>query len=406
MEQTVVGIDVGSSKVCALVGEVRDEAGLRIIGVGVAPSRGLRKGVVVNVAEATAAIAAAVEMAERTSGYQIERACVSLSGTHTSSVNSRGVVAVARRDEGINVEDVDRALDAAGAIAMPYNRELIHVVPRQYMVDGQEDIRDPIGMHGFRMEVETHVVTGATTAIQNLIKCVTGAGVAVDEVVLSSLAAADAVLTENEREMGVVLVDIGGGTTDLAIFIEGTVWHTVVLGIGGEYITNDVAIGLRLPTEAAEEVKIRYGHARQAQVSVEERFLVEPFGEGSPQTVLRWKLAEIVEARTEEMLGMIQQEIKRSGYDGLLPAGVVLCGGVAQLPGIQELGRDVLSLPVRVGVPRGLVGLVERISGPAYAVPAGLVSWGMMADVRRPLPRGGPSAGRRLANWLRALLPG
>ena len=406
MERTVVGIDVGSNKVCTLVGEVREEGGLRIVGVGIVPSRGLRKGVVVNVAEATAAIAASVEEAERTSGYRIERAYVSLSGTHISSLNSRGVVAVSRREEGIAVEDVDRALDAAGAVAVPHNRELIHVVPRYYVVDGQEGVRDPLGMHGFRMEVEAHVVTGSTTAIQNLIKCVTGAGVEVDEVVLASLAAGDAVLAENEREMGVVLVDMGGGTTDIAIFIDGTVWHTVTLGIGGEYVTNDVAIGLRLPTEAAEEVKIRYGHARPAQVGPEERFPAEPFGESSPQVLPRWKLAEIIEARVEEMLGMVLQEIKRSGYDGLLPAGLVLCGGTAQLPGIVELARDVVGLPVRIGTPQGLVGLVDRISGPAYAVAAGLVGWGLMADTRRPLPKGGPSVGRRFLNWLRALLPG
>jgi len=405
VERTVVGIDVGSSKVCTLVGEVREDEGLRIIGVGVVPSRGLRKGVVVNVAEATAAIAASVEEAERASGYQVERAYVSLSGTHISSVNSRGVVAVSRREEGITVEDVDRALDAAGAIPVPYNRELVHVVPRYYVVDGQEGVRDPLEMHGFRLEVEAHVVTGSTTAIQNLVKCVAGAGVEVDEVVLSSLAAGDAVLARNEREMGVVLVDIGGGTTDIAIFIEGTVWHTVTLGIGGEYITSDVAIGLRLPTETAEEVKIRYGHARPAQVGPEERFSVEPFGEDKPQTLPRWKLAEIIEARVDEILGMVLQEIKRSGYDGLLPAGVVLCGGVAQLPGIQDLAREAIRLPVRVVAPQGLVGLVDRIRSPAYAVAAGLVGWGLMADTRRPLPKGGPSVGRRFLGWLRTLLP-
>ncbi len=406
MERTVVGIDVGSSKVCALVGEVSNETGMRIVGVGLVPSRGLRKGVVVNVADATAAIAAAVEEAERTSGYRIERAYVGLNGTHIASQNSRGVVAVSRREEGITVEDVDRVLDAAGAIALPHNRELLHIIPRSYVVDGQEGVRDPLGMHGFRLEVEAHVVTGAITAIQNLAKCVAGAGVEVDEVVLSSLAAGHAVLAENEREMGVVLVDIGGGTADIAIFIDGTVWHTVTLGIGGEYITNDVAIGLRLPTETAEKVKVQYGHARAMQVGPEERFIAEPFGGGAPQSLPRWKLAEIIEARAEEILSMVGQEIKRSGYEGLLPAGVVLCGGVAALPGIQDLAREVLELPVRIGAPQGIVGLVDRISGPAHAVATGLVSWGLKADERRPLPKSGPSAGRRFLKWLRALLPG
>ncbi len=406
MERTVVGIDVGSSKVCTLVAEVYDEGELRIIGVGVVPAHGMRKGVVVNVAEATEAIAASVEEAERSSGYQVERAYVSLSGTHISSINSRGVIAVSGRGEGITVEDVDRALDAAGAVVVPHNRELVHVIPRFYVVDGQEGVRDPLEMHGFRLEVEAHVVTGSTTAIQNLTKCVAAAGVEVDEAVLSGIAAGDAALAENEREMGAVLVDIGGGVTDVAIFIEGTIWHAATLGIGGEYITNDVAIGLRLPTGAAEEVKVRYGHALPTQVGEEERFPAAPFGEDGPQTMPRWKLAEIIEARAEEILGMVAQEIKRSGYDGLLPAGVILCGGTALLPGIQELAREVLELPVRIGTWQGLTGLVDRIDGPAYAVAAGLVRWGMMADARRPLPRGGSPAGRRFLNWLRTLLPG
>lgn len=406
MEQTVVGIDVGSSKICTLVGELRDDRGLRIIGVGIVPSRGLRKGAVVNLAEATAAITASVQEAERSSGYRIERAYVSISGPHIASLNSRGVIAVPRREGGITVEDVDRALDAAGAVAIPYNRELLHVIPRHYIVDGQEGVRDPVGMYGFRLEVEAHVITASSMAIQNLVKCVHGAGVEVEEIVLGPLAAGDAVLTENEREVGVVLVDIGGGTTDIAIFIDGTVWHTASLGIGGEYITNDIAIGLRLPTEVAEEVKIRYGHARPAQVGQDERFPAEPFGESSPQMLPRWKLAEIIEARVVEMLEMVQTDVKRSGYDGLLPAGAVLCGGVAQLPGVPELAREVLGWPVRVGRPQGLVGLVDRIGGPAFAVAAGLMGWGMTADVRRPLPKGGPSAGKRLLQWLRALLPG
>ena len=300
MERTVVGIDVGSSKVCTLVAEVYDEGELRIIGVGVVPAHGMRKGVVVNVAEATEAIAASVEEAERSSGYQVERAYVSLSGTHISSINSRGVIAVSGRGEGITVEDVDRALDAAGAVVVPHNRELVHVIPRFYVVDGQEGVRDPLEMHGFRLEVEAHVVTGSTTAIQNLTKCVAAAGVEVDEAVLSGIAAGDAALAENEREMGAVLVDIGGGVTDVAIFIEGTIWHAATLGIGGEYITNDVAIGLRLPTGAAEEVKVRYGHALPTQVGEEERFPAAPFGEDGPQTMPRWKLAEIIEEMVAE----------------------------------------------------------------------------------------------------------
>jgi cell division protein FtsA len=406
MGRTIVGIDVGSSKICTLVGEVDEDGQVRVIGVGLVPARGIRRGVVVNVMEATAAIAASVEKAERTSGYKIERAYVGLSGTHVSSLNSRGVVGISRREQGISDDDVDRALDAARAIAVPHNQEIVHVIPRGYIVDGQDGVQDPVGMHGFRLEVETHIVIASTTSIQNLIKCVEGAELGIDELVLASIAAGDAVLTDTEREMGVVLADIGAGTTDLSIFIDGNVWHTVTLGIGGEYITGDVAIGLRLPPEVAEQVKIEHGHAWASQVSPEERFTVSTFGGDSRQAVLRWKLAEIIEARTEEILLMIKQEVKRSGYDGLLPAGVVLCGGTAQLSGIQEYGRDILDLPVRIGTPQAIHGLVDKISNPAHAVGAGLMRWGLTVDSRPQLRSFEPGVGQRVLNWLRVLLPG
>lgn len=407
MGQTIVGIDVGSSKVCTLVGEVDEEGKTSIIGVGLSPSRGVRKGVVVNVAEATASIANSVAKAEHTSGYKIERAFVSLSGTHISSLNSRGVVGIARRERGITAEDVERVIDAARAIAVPHDQEVVHVIPRDYIVDGHSGVRDPIGMHGFRLEVETHIITGSSASIQNLVQCVEGAGVAVDELVVSAVAAGTAVLSDTEREMGVVLADIGAGTTDISIFIDGSVWHTVVLGIGGEYITGDVAIGLRLPPAIAEQLKVQYGHSRASQVPPDERITVTPYGEESPQVVPRWKLAEIIEARAEEILLMIQQEIKRSGYDGLLPAGVVLCGGTAQLPGLCELGRDILKLPVRIGAPRTLHGLVDLISGPAQAVGAGLMGWRGTVNARPPARKNEPGAGRRFLSWMkRAFLPG
>jgi cell division protein FtsA len=403
--RTIVGIDAGSSKVCTLVGDVDDDGHVRVIGVGLAPARGIRRGVVTNVTEATASIAASVEKAERTSGYKIERAYIGLSGTHVSSLNSRGVVGISRREQGITEEDVDRALDAAHAIAVPHNREVVHVIPRGYVVDGQNGVNDPVGMHGFRLEVEAHIVVGSTTAIQNLVKCVEGSHVEVDELVLASIAAGDAVLTDTEREMGVVLADIGAGTTDLSIFIDGSVWHTVTLGVGGEYVTADVAIGLRLPPDVAEQVKIEYGHARASQVPPDERFTVSTFGDQGRQAVLRWQLAEIIEARVEEILSMIKQEIKRSGYDGLLPAGVVLCGGTAQLSGIEEYGRDILSLPVRVGAPRDIHGLVDKVSNPANAVGAGLMGWGLTVDSRPQLRKIAPGLGVRLLNWLRVFLP-
>jgi cell division protein FtsA len=403
--RTIVGIDIGSNKVCTLVGEVDDDRHVRVIGVGMAPARGIRRGVVTNVSEATVSIAASVEKAERTSGYKIERAYIGLSGTHISSLNSRGVVGISRREQGITEEDVDRALEAAHAIAVPHNREVVHVIPRGYIVDGQNGVHDPVGMHGFRLEVEAHIVIGSTTAIQNLVKCVEGSEVEVDELVLASIAAGDAVLTDTEREMGVVLADIGAGTTDLSIFIDGSVWHTITLGVGGEYITGDVAIGLRLPPDVAEQVKIDYGHARASQVPQDERFTVSSFGNRGRQAVLRWRLAEIIEARVEEILSMIKQEIKRSGYDGLLPAGVVLCGGTAQLSGIDECGRDILGLPVRVGVPRDIHGLVDKIVNPANAVGVGLMGWGLTVDSRPQLRKFAPGVGARLLNWLRVFLP-
>jgi len=407
VERTVVGIDVGSSKICTMVGEVGNDGDLRVVGVGLVPARGLRKGVVVNVEETTEALSASITEAERSSGYKLERAYVSISGEHIASLNSQGVVGVSHRRSGITVDDVERALDAACAVTVPHNQEIIHVIPRGYVVDGQSGVQDPLGMYGFRLEVEAHLVTASSTAIQNLLKCVRRAGLAADEVVSAGIAAGDAVLAETEREMGVVLADIGAGTTDVAIFIDGTVWHTVTLGIGGAYITQDIAIGLRLPPAVAEEVKVRYGHALPEDVDSEEVFNVASFGDEVGQDVPRWQLASIIQARAEEILSMINKEIKRSGYDGLLPAGVVLSGGTAELPGMRTLGRQVLGLPVRLGTPRNLHGLVDSVNNPAHAVGAGLMTWGSTEEARPQLKvRPGPSGGGRFLKWLRALLPG
>jgi cell division protein FtsA len=406
VERTVVGIDVGSSKICTMVGEVRENGDLRVVGVGLVPARGLRKGVVVNVDEATEALAASVAEAERSSGYKLERAYVSVSGEHISSLNSQGVVGVSHRRSGITIDDVERALDAACAITVSHNQKVIHVIPRGYVVDGQGGVQDPIGMHGFRLEVEAHLVTASSTAIQNLLKCVRRAGLEADEVVSAGIAAGDAVLAETEREMGVVLADIGAGTTDVAIFIDGTVWHTVTLGIGGAYVTQDIAIGLRLPPSVAEEIKVKHGHVLPTQVDSDEMFTVSSFGDEFSQEVPRWKLVSIVQARAEEILSMINKEIKRSGYDGLLPAGVVLSGGTAQILGMRTLGRQVLGLPVRLGSPRNLHGLVDAVSNPAHAVGAGLLAWGSTEEARPQLKvRPGPGGGARLLKWLRTLLP-
>jgi len=406
VERTVVGIDVGSSKICTLVGEILQDGSVRVVGVGLVPARGLRKGVVVNVEDTTAALASSIEEAQRSSGYKLERAYVSIGGEHVASLNCQGVVGVSHRREGITFDDVERALDAACAVTMPHNHEIMHVIPRGYVVDGQNGVREPVGMHGFRLEAEAHLVTGSRTAIQNLVKCVGRAGMEVDEVVSAPIAAGDAVLTETEREMGVVLADIGAGTTDVAIFIDGTVWHTITLGVGGAYVTQDIAIGLRLSPVVAEEIKVKHGHAIAAEVDPEEAFMVASFGDEAPQAVPRWQLASIIEARVQEILSMINKEIKRSGYDGLLPAGIVLTGGTPQLPGILPLGRELLDLPVRVGKPQDLQGLIDAVDNPAHAVGAGLLMWGSTEEARpqlrsRPRSRGGA----QFVKWLRAFLP-
>jgi len=405
VERSVVGIDIGTQQILVLVGEIDEQGEVRIVGVGRVPAQGIKKGVVVNVAEATEAISEAVDQAEQSSGYQIERAYVGVTGAHITSRNSTGVVGVSRRDHGIGPDDVDRVLEAAGAIILPQNQELIHILPRTYTVDGQEGVRDPLGMHGFRLEVEAHVVMGSSTALQNLRKCVQGAGIQISELVLSSLASGNSILTENEKDMGVVLVDIGEGTTDIAIFIQGAVWHTKSLALGGEYITNDIAIGLRLPSLAAEQVKLSHGYAVANQVAEDERFAVSPYGEGSPVPIPRWKLAEIIQARSEEILESVQQEIKRSSYDGLLPAGLVLCGGTAQMPGMRELARAIFELPVQIGIPRGITGLTDKVSGPDAAVAVGLVKWTPTLEEGGGWRTVRTSFFDRATGWLRNLLP-
>jgi cell division protein FtsA len=408
--RTIVGIDVGTTKICTLVAEVYEDSQLRIIGVGVAPSRGLRKGVVVNVHEAMEAITASVRKAERISGYEIANAYVGVGGGHISAINSRGVVGISRSARGIGESDIERALDAARAIAIPHNREIIHTIPRGYVVDGQEGVKDPIGMQGIRLEVEAHIVTGASTSVSNLVKCVRETGVEIDDLILQPLASGEAVLTESEREMGVVLADIGGGTTDIGIFIEGTIWHTIVLGAGGEHVTRDVAVGMRTPFSTAEELKIQYGHAMPSSLTTDELIEVTSFGDGARQHVSRLQMAEVIEARAEEILHLILREVKRSGYDGLLAAGLVLCGGTSELAGLRELAEHTLQLPVRIGTPHDLQGLTDVLESPAYATSVGLLLWGARhALVGEPEPRQRhqPSVfWQQVRDWFRAFLPG
>ena len=410
----VVGIDIGTTKICTLVAREEGPGQLRILGVGIEPSEGLRKGVVVDLGAASDAVARSIDKAERTSGLEITSALVSLAGSNVSSVNSRGVVGVSGRV--IGQDDVARAVDAARAVAIPHNREIIHVIQRGFNVDGQEGIRMPIGMHGYRLEVETHIITASAASVENLRQCVAGAGVEVSQFVLNPLASAEVVLTETERQMGVVVCDVGGGTTDMAIFIDGDVWHTAILSVGGNHVTSDIAHGLRLPVSQAEEIKLQHGHAVLNEVDAGEFFNIRPFGEQEPEQISRHELVDIIEARVEEIFSMVVQEIKRSGYDGLLPAGMVLTGGSSALPGIRNLASSVLGVPVRIAKPENLVGMVDRLDSPAYATSVGLLRWAvLMSEVtpqgehRRPrLQRQGGNSGfdwENIKNWLKRLLP-
>jgi cell division protein FtsA len=370
---TIVGIDIGTTKICTLVARVEADERIRILGVGIEPSQGIRKGTVVDLAAASEAIALSIDRAERTSGLEISSALVSMAGSHVASINSRGVVGVHRQI--IDEDDVIRAMDAARAVAIPHNREVIHVIQRGFTVDGQDGISMPIGMHGYRMEVEAHIITASASTVDNLRLVVGNSGVDVSSFVLNPLASGEVVLTDTEREMGVVVCDIGGGTTDMAIYIEGDVWHTMVLAVGGNHVTSDIAHGLRLPFSQAEEVKINHGHSLTGAINPGETFPVRAFGEDQPVDVSRYDLAHIIEARVEEIFSLMLQEIKRSGYDGLLPAGLVLTGGTSLLPGIKKLASEVLGLPVRVARPENLVGMVDRLQSPAYSTSVGLVKW-------------------------------
>jgi cell division protein FtsA len=417
MEEILVGIDVGTTKVCTLVGRVEESGNVRILGVGIEPSDGIRKGVIVDLGTASQAITRSVQKAEHTSGLEITTALVSLAGAHVSSVNSRGAVAVPHGL--IDGMDMARALEQARAVAIPHDREIIHVVQRGFNVDGQDGIKSPAGMHGYRLEVEAHIITAAAATVDNLRQCVGAAGVQIQQFVLNPLASAEVVLTEEERDMGVAVCDIGGGTTDLAIYVNGNVWHTMVLAVGGSHLTQDIAHGLRLPIQQAEEVKKQQGHAIRAEVGADEFFSIRPFGEDHAVQINRQDLAHIIEARTEETFNLILQEIKRSGYDGLLPAGMVLTGGTAALPGITRVAREVLGMPVRTAQPENLIGLVEKLNSPAYSTSVGLLRWAVNMQDEDLAINGGRSrsAGRRrsrgddgmnmdkLKEWVRRLLP-
>jgi len=388
--------------------QVDDNGSLRVIGIGGVPARGLRKGVVTDIEAASQAIGESVDKAERVAGHTVTGAYVGVGGSHIASQNNRGVVSIGRGDRPVDRDDIERAMESARAITMAHNRRIIHSLPREFVVDDQNGIKNPLGLMGYRLEVEAHIVTGAVNSIQNLIHCVQNNGIEVLDIVLQPLASSEAVLTEEERRMGVVLVDMGGGTTDMAIYAEGSAWETVVFPIGGNHITNDIAIGLRTPFATAEEIKIRYAHASPSVNNEKELIEIATFGDKSLRTISRAELCKVVVARAEEMFNFISQEIKRSGLDNLLAAGVVLTGGTASLGGIRDLAADALHVPVRIGSPQRLQGLVEAVSSPAYATAVGLLLWG--AQMQDSLgddsgPQNAQTWYRRLFRMIKLVLP-
>jgi cell division protein FtsA len=370
----VVGLDIGTSKVCAIVGEM-SERGVEIIGVGSHISQGLRKGVIINIESTVESIKKAVSEAGVMAGCEINSVFTGIAGSHIKGFNSHGIVAVKNKE--VSERDVERVMDAAKAVAIPMDREVLHILPQDYIVDDQDGIKEPLGMSGVRLEAKVHIVTGAVTSAQNIVKCCGRTGLNVADIVLEPLASAEAVLTEEEKELGVALVDMGGGTTDIALFHDGAVKHTAVLAIGGNHLTSDIAAGLRTPIAEAERIKQRYGYARTSMVTRDERVEVPSVGGRSSRTVTRQILCEIIEPRLDEIFQLFRREIVKSGYEGCLSSGVVLTGGSTLLPGMIEMAEEVLGMPARQGVPMHVHGLTDVISSPIYATGAGLVLYGM-----------------------------
>lgn len=373
--EMVCGLDIGTTKICAIIGEPGEDGQLDIVGIGTHPSKGLRKGVVVNIESTVESAKGAVEEAELMAGVDVESVYVGIAGGHIKGFNSHGIIAIKNRE--VTQPDIDRVIDAAKAIAMPLDREVIHVIPQEYLIDDQDGIREPLGMSGVRLEGKVHIVTAAVTSAQNIVKSVKKAQLRVNDIILEQLASAEAVLTPDEQELGVALVDIGGGTTDIAVFIDGSVKHTGVLAIGGSHITNDIAIGLRTPTVEAERIKKKFGCAMTALVHENETIEVPSVGGREPRVIHRRVLSDIVQPRAEEVFGLVRREIINSGYYEQIPSGVVLTGGSNIMEGMVEVAERVFELPVRQGVPLGVGGLVDIVNSPMYATGVGLVLYGM-----------------------------
>jgi cell division protein FtsA len=378
--EIVVGLDIGTTKICAIVGEVTDE-GIDIIGIGSHPSRGLRKGVVVNIEATVQSIQRAIDEAEAMAGTEITHVYTGIAGGHIKSFGGRGVVAL--KDREVKEADIARVIEQAKTVNIPVDREVIHVLPQEFIVDDQGGIREPLGMTGARLEAKVHIVTGAVASAQNIVKCANRAGLNVADIVLQPLASSEAVLTEEEKDLGVCLVDIGGGTTDIAIFQNGSIVHTAVIALGGNNLTNDVAVGLRTPMEQAERIKQRYGCALTAKVDKAEMIEVPSVGGREPRVMGRQILSEILEPRVEEIFQLVHHEVERNGFAELLTSGVVITGGSTLLPGMTDLAEEIMGVPVRRGVPAGIGGLVDVVKSPVYATGVGLVVYGARHADRR-----------------------
>ena len=397
----IVGLDIGTSKVVAIVGEIATDGGIEIIGIGSHPSKGLKKGVVVNIESTVHSIQRAVEEAELMAGCQIHSVYAGIAGSHIRSLNSHGIVAI--RDKEVTPNDVERVIDAARAVAIPADQKILHILPQEFVIDDQDGIREPVGMCGVRLEAKVHMVTGAVSAAQNIVKCVRRCGLEVDDIILEQLASSYSVLTEDEKDLGVCLVDIGGGTTDIAIFTEGSIRHTAVIPIAGDQVTNDIAVALRTPTQYAEEIKIKYACALTQLAARDESIEVPSVGDRPPRRLARQTLAEVVEPRYEELLTLVQAELRRSGFEDLIAAGIVLTGGSSKIEGLVDLAEEVFHMPVRLGVPQSVMGLVDVVRIPIYATGVGLLLFGSQNRVQRAFEadfgRGVRGVWERMKSW-------
>jgi cell division protein FtsA len=397
----LVGLDIGTSKVVAIVGEVMPDSAIEVVGIGSHPSRGLKKGVVVNIESTVHSIQRAVEEAELMAGCQIHSVYAGIAGSHIRSLNSHGIVAI--KDKEVLPGDVERVIDAARAVAIPADQKILHILPQEFLIDNQEGIKEPVGMSGVRLEAKVHMVTGAVSAAQNIIKCVRRCGLEVDDIILEQLASSYSVLTEDEKELGICLVDIGGGTTDIAVFTEGSIRHTAVIPIAGDQVTNDIAVALRTPTQFAEEIKIKYACALTQMASADENIEVPSVGDRAPRRLARHTLAEVVEPRYEELLSLVQAELRRSGFEDLVAAGIVLTGGSSKIEGLVELAEEVFHMPVRLGVPQYVTGLVDVVRNPIYATGVGLLLFGYNNREQRVLEaglgKGLKSVWERMKGW-------